>query len=63
MPLQIDETEGQNREHETRITELEAIFRNPDIYKQPDRVAGLGKEYRDLKTELARDWQEWERLT
>ncbi len=47
---------------EGRISELEAVFARPELYKDPARVASSGEEYRALKAEAASLWGEWERL-
>ena len=49
-------------EREARISELEAAFAQPELYKDPARVAASGEEYRALKAEAASLWAEWERL-
>ena len=48
---------------EARIAELETMFGSPDLYDEPDQIAGLGKEYGELKAEVERLWAEWERLS
>ena len=50
-------------EREARVAELEAIFGSPDLYEEPDQIAGLSMEYQELKTEVGRLWGEWERLS
>ena len=39
------------------------MFGSPDLYDEPDRVAGLSMEYQQLKAEAGRLWSEWERLS
>ena len=48
---------------EARIAELEAMFGSPDLYDEPDRIAELGREYRESKAEVERLWSEWEKLS
>ena len=48
---------------EARVEELEAMFGSPDLYEKPDQVAGLSMEYQELKAEIGRLWEEWERLS
>ena len=48
--------------NEARITELDTMFANPDLYDEPARIADLGKEYRVLKEETGSLWEEWETL-
>ena len=50
-------------EREARVAELEAMFGSPDLYEKPDQVAGLSMEYQELKAEVGRLWEEWERLS
>ena len=37
---------------EARVAELEAMFGSPDLYENPDQVAGLSMEYQELKAEV-----------
>ncbi len=50
-------------EREARIAELEAKFSSPDLYEEGGKVADLGREYGDLKSEVSELWGEWERLS
>ena len=59
----IDKITGSLSKREARVAELEALFGSPDLYEEPDRVADLGKEYRELKAEIANLWGEWEQLS
>ena len=59
----IEDVTASLSEREARIVELEAMFGNPDLYDEVGRVAGLSKEYGDLKAEVAELWREWERLS
>ncbi len=59
----IEDVTASLNEREARIVELEAMFGNPDLYDEVGRVAGLSKEYGDLKAEVAELWREWERLS
>ena len=58
----IERVNGTLAEREARISELEAAFAQPELYKDPARVAASGEEYRALKAEAASLWAEWERL-
>ncbi len=59
----IDKITGSLSKREARVAELEALFGSPDLYGEPDRVADLGKEYRELKAEIANLWGQWEQLS
>ena len=50
-------------ESEDRVAELEVMFGSPDLYEEPDRIAGLSMEYQELKAGIGRLWGEWERLS
>ena len=59
----IEEVAATLSEREARVAALEAMFGSPDLYDEPDRVAGLSMEYQELKAEAGRLWSEWERLS
>ena len=50
-------------DHEARITELEAMFSNPDLFDDPVQIATSGEQYRVLKEETQSLWEEWESLS
>ena len=50
-------------DHEARITEMEAMFSNPDLFDDPVQIAASGEQYRVLKEETQSLWEEWERLS
>ncbi len=62
LALAIERVNATLAEREGRISELEAVFASPDLYKDPARVASSGEEYRALKAEAESLWAEWERL-
>ncbi len=59
----IEDVAATLSEREARVAALEAMFGSPDLYDEPDRVAGLSMEYQELKAEAGRLWSEWERLS
>ena len=63
LEKQIEELSRKLSEREARISELDAEFANPELYDDPERIAASGKEYRALKDEVARLWEEWERVS
>ena len=63
LEKQIEELSRTLSEREARISELDAEFANPELYDDPERIAASGKEYRALKYEVARLWEEWERVS
>ena len=62
LALAIERVNATLAEREGRISELEAAFARPELYKDPARVASSGEEYRALKAEAETLWAEWERL-
>ncbi len=60
---QTDTVTATLAKREARIAELEAMFGSPDLYDEPDRIADLGREYRESKAEVERLWSEWEKLS
>ena len=60
---QTDTVTATLAKREARIAELEAMFGSPDLYDEPDRIAELGREYRESKAEVERLWSEWEKLS
>ncbi len=58
----IEEISASLTEREARIAELEAMFSNPELYEDPDRIAVLGREYRALKEDVESLWEKWEGL-
>ncbi len=50
-------------DHEARISELETMFSNPELFDDPSRITASGEEYRLLKEETKFLWEEWERLS
>ena len=63
LEKQIEDLSRTLSEREARISELDAEFANPELYDDPERIAASGKEYRALKDEVARLWEEWERVS
>ena len=63
LEKQIEDLSRKLSEREARISELDAEFANPELYDDPERIAASGKEYRALKDEVARLWEEWERVS
>ena len=50
-------------DHEARISELETMFSNPELFDDPSKITASAEEYRSLKEETKSLWQEWERLS
>ncbi len=63
LVLRIDEIDAKLVGHEARITELEAMFSNPDQFDDAAQLAASGEQYRELKEETQSLWEEWERLS
>ena len=59
----IDEIDARLVDHETRITELEAMFSNPDQFSDATQLAVSGKQYREIKEKTQTLWEEWETLS
>ena len=63
LAMRIEEIDVSLSERESRITELEAMFSQPDQSDGPAHFASAGEEYRVLKEEAGSLWDEWERLS
>ena len=63
LAMRIEELSVSLSERESRITELEAMFSQPDRFEGPARMALAGEEYGALKEEAGTLWEEWERLS
>ena len=63
LAIQIEEISLSLADHETRITELEAMFSSPDQYAEPAQIAASAELYRVLKEEEQSLWEQWERLS
>ena len=63
LTKQIEDLSQSLSERESRISELDEAFSNPELYNDPDRIAASGREYRVLKKEVETLWSEWERLS
>ena len=63
LAIRIEEIDGLLSDREARISELEAMFSQPDRSLSPDQFASAGEEYRVLKEEAGSLWDEWERLS
>ncbi len=63
LAIRIEEIDASLSERESRITELEAMFSQPDQSDGPAHFASAGEEYRVLKEEAGSLWEEWERLS
>ena len=63
LATQIENINVSLVDHETRITELEAMFSSPDLFDEPTQIVSSGEQYRVLKEEVQSLWDEWERLT
>lgn len=60
---QTDTVTATLAKREARIAELESMFGSPNLYDEPERIADLGREYRESKAEVERLWSEWEKLS
>ena len=63
LATRIEEIDAMLSGREARITELEAMFSQPDRSLGPAEFATAGEEYRVLKEEAGSLWDEWERLS
>ena len=63
LSMRIEEIDVSLSERESRITELETMFSQPDQSEGPAHFASAGEEYRLLKEEAGSLWEEWERLS
>ena len=63
LAMRIEEIDVLLSDRETRITELETMFSQPDKSFGPAQFASAGEEYRVLKEETGSLWEEWERLS
>ncbi len=63
LSMRIEELSVSLSERESRITELEAMFSQPDRFEGPGHMASAGEEYGALKEEAGTLWEEWERLS
>ena len=63
LATRIDEIDAALVAQEGRITQLEALFSNPDQFEGAAQLATSGEEYRVLKREAQSLWEEWERLS
>ena len=50
-------------EHESRMAKLEGMFSDPGQFEDPDHIAVSGEQYRLLKGETQKLWDEWEELS
>ena len=49
--------------YSVKLSDLEALFSNPDRFKDESHMATSGEQYRILKNEEQELWKEWERLS
>ena len=63
LAMEIENINVSLVDHETRITELEAMFSSPDLFDEPTQIISSAEQYRVLKEEVQSLWDEWERLT
>ena len=63
LATRIEEIDVLLSDRESRITELEAMFSQPDRSLGPAQFASAGEEYRVLKEEAGALWEEWEKLS
>ena len=59
----IDEVTASLAEKEKGLAELEAMFSDPEHFKDSAEIADTAERYRVLKEEEQAYWQEWEDLT
>ena len=50
-------------DNEARISELETMFSNPELFDDPSKITASAEQYHSLKEETKSLWQEWERLS
>ena len=60
---QIDKIDASLVDHDARITELEAMFSNPDQFGDAAQLAASGEQHRELKEKAQSLWEEWEALS
>ncbi len=63
LAMRIEEVGASLSDRESRITELEAMFSQPDRFDGPAHLVSAGEEYGVLKQEEGLLWEEWERLS
>ena len=63
LAIRIEEIDVSLSERESRITELETMFSQPDQSDGPAHFASAAEEYRVLKEEAGALWEEWEKLS
>ena len=63
LAMRIDEIDTTLVAQEARISQLEALFSNPDQFEDAAQLATSGEQYHVLKTEAQSLWEEWERLS
>ena len=63
LAIRIENINVSLADHEARITEMEAMFSNPDLFDDPVQIVAAGEQYRVLKEETQSLWEEWERLS
>ena len=63
LAMRIEEIDASLSKRESRITELESMFSQPDQSDGPAHFAAAGEEYRVLKEEAGSLWEEWESLS
>ena len=63
LARQLERVTVSLNDQEARISELEAMFSDPDPLDDPAKIAESGEEYRLLKEESKSLWEEWERLS
>jgi ATP-binding cassette subfamily F protein 3 len=63
LASRIEEINVSLSARETKITELEAMFSQPDQFDDPRQLASKAEQYAVLKEETESLWEEWERLS
>ena len=63
LAIRIEKIDATLVSHEAQITQMEALFSNPDQIGDTTRLVALGEQYQVLKNESQRLWEEWERLS
>ena len=63
LAIRIEKIDATLVSNEAQITQMEALFSNPDQIGDTTQLATLGEQYQVLKEESQCLWEEWERLS
>ena len=63
LAIRIEKVDAILVSQEAQITQMEALFSNPDQIGDTTQLVTLGEQYQVLKSESRCLWEEWERLS